>query len=54
MSGAIFAMLANVNLICGEFATALHHSELRVYTTLTLLLVLGALLFPPKNDPDQI
>jgi hypothetical protein len=32
----------------------MHNSELHIYTTLTLLLVLGVLLFPPKNDPDQV
>ena len=52
MSGAI-AMLAGIDRFCGEFATALHNSEPKIYTALTLLLLLGALLFPPKNDPDQ-
>jgi hypothetical protein len=52
--GDIASMLAGVDRVCGQFATALHNSELQIYTTLVLLLVLGVLLFPPKNDPDQI
>jgi len=47
------SLLAELDRICGQFALALHNSELQVYTTLTLLLLLGILLFPPRNDPDQ-
>jgi hypothetical protein len=52
--GDIASTLAGVDRLCGQFATAMHNSELQIYTTLALLLVLGVLLFPPKNDPDQI
>ena len=52
--GNIASMLTSVDRVCGQFATAMHNSELQIYTTLVLLLVLGVLLFPPKNDPDQI
>jgi hypothetical protein len=50
MNGSLFAEL---DRICGQFALALHNSELQVYATLTLLLLLGIVLFPPRNDPDQ-
>jgi hypothetical protein len=50
MDGSLFTEL---DRICGQFAIALHNAELQVYTVLTLLLVLGILLFPPRNDPDQ-
>jgi hypothetical protein len=50
-SGNIFHM---IDRICGQFAAALQHSELKIYTTVALVIVLSALLFPPKNDPDQI
>jgi hypothetical protein len=50
MNGSI---LAELDRICGQFTLALHNSELQVYATLTLLLLLGILLFPPRNDPDQ-
>ena len=48
------SMLATVDRLCGQFATAMHNSELQIYATLTLLLIFGVLLFPPKNDPDQV
>ena len=50
MSGSLFAEL---DRFCGQFALALHNSELQVYAVLSVLLVLGILLFPPRNDPDQ-
>ena len=49
-----FSFLGGVDQLCGQFATALHGAEWQVYATLSLLIVLSALLFPPKNDPDQI
>ena len=51
---ASVSFLADVDRLCGQFATALHNAEWQVYATLTLLIVLGALLFPFKDDPDQI
>jgi hypothetical protein len=50
MNGSLFA---EIDRICGQFALALHNSELQVYAMLTLLLLLGIVLFPPRNDPDQ-
>jgi hypothetical protein len=47
------SLLAELDRICSQFALALHNSELQVYATLTLLLLLGMFLFPPRNDPDQ-
>jgi len=49
-----FSLLMQVDSLCDAFATALHNSELQVYTTLGVLLLLGVFLFPPKNDPDRI
>ena len=43
-----------IDRICGQFAAALQHSELKIYTSIALVIVLSALLFPPKDDPDQI
>lgn len=47
------SLIADIDRICGQFALALHNCEPYVYATLTLLLLFGALLFPPRNDPDQ-
>jgi hypothetical protein len=48
------SLLGQVDSLCGTFATALHNAEWQVYATLGALLTLGVLLFPPRNDPDQI
>jgi hypothetical protein len=48
------SFLTGVDRLCGQFATALHNAEWHVYATLTLLILLSALLFPPKHDPDQV
>jgi hypothetical protein len=47
-------LLDQVDRLCGQFAIALHNSELQIYATLALILVLSFLLFPPKDDPDQV
>ena len=47
------SLFANIDRICGQFTLALHNSEPYVYPVLALLLLFGALLFPPRNDPDQ-
>jgi hypothetical protein len=49
-----FSLLGSFDRLSGQFATALHNTEWQLYATLTLLIVLSALLFPPKDDPDQI
>jgi hypothetical protein len=47
-------LLGDVDRLCGQFAAALHNSEWEIYATIALITVLSALLFPRKNDPDQI
>jgi hypothetical protein len=48
------SMLDTIDRVCGQFATALQHAQLQVYATIALIVVLSVLLFPPKDDPDQI
>jgi hypothetical protein len=50
----IAALLGRIDGVCGQFATALQHAQLQVYATIALIVVLSVLLFPPKDDPDQI
>lgn len=50
----ILSSLSDFDFLCGQFAAALQHAEWPIYATLALILVLSALLFPPRNDPDQI
>ncbi len=47
-------MLNDIDRLCAQIATALHQSELQIYATLALVVILSVLLFPPKNDPDEI
>jgi hypothetical protein len=47
-------MLAEIDRFCGQLATAIHASELQLYAMLALVVVLSALLFPPRDDPDQV
>ena len=48
------SFLADADRLCGQFATALHNAEWQVYATLTPLILISTLLFPPKDDPDQV
>jgi hypothetical protein len=48
------SLLDAIDRLCGQFAAALHNAEWQIYAALTLVIALSALLFPPKNDPDQI
>ena len=43
-----------IDRICGQFAAALQHAQLQVYCTVALVVILSVMLFPPKDDPDQI
>ncbi len=53
MSGLI-SFCDALDRLCGQFATALHNSELHVYAMLGLAVLLSMVMFPPKDDPDQI
>jgi hypothetical protein len=47
-------ILHAIDRVCGQFAAALAHAQLQIYFTIALLVVLSVMLFPPKDDPDQI
>jgi hypothetical protein len=47
-------MLGNIDHVCGQLAIALQNSQLQIYATIAVLVILSLLLFPPKNDPDQV
>jgi hypothetical protein len=48
------SIFGQIDRICAQIVTALQHSQLQIYATIALVTILSALLFPPKNDPDQI
>lgn len=47
-------MFLLIDRVCGQFAAALQHQQLHVYATIAVIVVLSVLLFPPRDDPDQI
>ena len=48
------SILVVFDRLCGQIALALQQSQAHIYTAIALAVVLGVLLFPPKDDPDQI
>ena len=48
------SILVVFDRLCSQIALALQQSQAHVYTAIALAVVLGLLLFPPKDDPDQI
>jgi hypothetical protein len=53
MSDSVF-LLGEVDRICGQIAAAMQTSELQNHATVALIVVLSVLIFPLKDDPDQI
>jgi hypothetical protein len=53
MGDAASAFMA-FDQLCGQVAAALAHSQPQIYAGIAMAVVLGLLLFPPKDDPDQI
>jgi len=48
------SLLLSLNRVCAQLADALHQSEIQIYATIALIVALSVLLFPPRDDPDQI
>jgi hypothetical protein len=48
------SLLDAIDRVCGQVAIAMHNVEFQLYATLALVVVLSLLLFPPKDDLDQI
>ena len=48
------SILVVFDRLCGQVALALQQSQAQVYAAIALAVVLSLLLFPPKDDPDQI
>ena len=50
-----FSMIAEIDRLCGQIAIAMHNAEIHIYATLALVVVvLSVLLFPPRDDLDQV
>jgi hypothetical protein len=47
-------ILGEFDRVCRQIATAMQNSEFHIYGALALIIVLSVLMFPPKDDPDQV
>jgi hypothetical protein len=52
--GDASSIILEFNRVCGQLAAALQQSEIQIYATIAVIVVLSVLLFPPRDDPDQI
>jgi hypothetical protein len=50
----ILSLLGGIDRFCGQIALAVQNSEFQIYGTLALIILLSAVMFPPKDDPDQV
>ncbi len=50
----ISAALDQIDRLLGQLAVAMQDQAWHIYPTLAFMILLTALLFPPKDDPDQI
>jgi hypothetical protein len=49
-----YSMIAEIDRLCGQIAIAMHNAEFQTYAMLALVVVLSVLLFPPRDDLDQV
>jgi hypothetical protein len=52
--GYAFSTIAEIDRLCGQIAVAMQNAEFQIYATLTLVVLLSVLLFPPRDDLDQV
>jgi hypothetical protein len=50
----MFSGLSDIDRICAQISTAIHASELEIYAATLALVAIACLMFPPRNDPDQV
>jgi hypothetical protein len=48
------SILSAIDRICAQLAIAMHNMEFQIYAMLALFVVLSVLLFPPRDDLDQV
>jgi hypothetical protein len=50
----MLSAIDQIDRICAQFSAAIHSSQLEIYTATLALAAILFLIFPPRNDPDQI
>jgi len=54
MSYFLSATAISLDRLCEHVAAAIHSFEPQIYGAVLVAILVGYLIFPPKNDPDQI
>jgi hypothetical protein len=54
MIGALSAALISLDRICETLASAIQSSEPQSYGSIVVAVLFWLLMFPPKDDPDEI
>ncbi len=44
------SLLGEINRVCNDFALALQHWEIQIYSILTIVLLIGATIFPTPDS----
>jgi hypothetical protein len=50
----MFSAFDQFDRLCAQFSAAIHASELEIYAATLALVMIAFLIFPPRNDPDQV
>ena len=50
----MFSVVYEIDRICAKISMAIHASELEIYAATLALVAIALLIFPPRNDPDQV
>jgi len=54
MFAGITTALLSIDQLSRQIADALHAFEPQIYAAILLIVLAWFVVFPPKNDPDQI
>jgi hypothetical protein len=50
----MFSVIDEIDGICAQFSAAIHASEPEIYAATLAVVAIAFLIFPPRNDPDQV
>ncbi len=48
------SFIAQIDRLCQQIATAIQGSELQLYASLAVIVIVSFFAFPPKDDSDQV
>jgi hypothetical protein len=50
----MLSAIDQIDRLCAQISVAIHNSQLEIYTGALALAAIAFLIFPPRNDPDQV